>query len=67
MMCAASRAGPENCSVPSSRPCSRTRSSQTSFASKNLITASRIGFGSVRYSAATMPQRHIRRPRSTSE
>ena len=58
---AVSHADPVNCRLPSAWPCSRTRCSQVSFWSKNRITVSCIAAGSVWYSAASMPHRHIRR------
>ena len=63
---AASLAGPASARVPSRRPSSRTFSTHASLASMKAITASRIGSGSVWYSAASMPHRHMRWPRSTS-
>ena len=41
-------------------------STHASLASMKAITAARIGSGSVWYSAASMPHRHMRRPRMTS-
>ena len=63
---AASRALPAKDSAPSARPRSSTFASQASFASKNARIARCIGCGSVSYSAASMPQRHIRSAASTS-
>ena len=57
---AASTAGPAKRNAFACRPSSSTRASQLSFASKKRSTSDRIGFGSVAYSAASMPQRHMR-------
>ncbi len=57
---AASLGGPPRVTPPASAACISTGSSQSSFWVKNRSTSSRIGDGSVWYSAASMAHRHSR-------